>query len=353
MKRSRHGFTLIELLVVIAIIGVLIALLLPAVQAAREAARRASCTNNLKQLGLAAHNYLSQTTVFPVHDMYPVASVESWGWTYSWTLALLPHMEQQPLYNAFNFDIGLFGNAAGYTFQQGNTTVGYTQVASLLCPSEDAKRRPAAPWGTLNYVGNYGGPGQFKRFSGAIVPNAWYNDRNLGPFGVEAFRDGTSNTALFSERLFGISGSPQIARSDPDWKRGVFPSTVNAAPGATVEEVKAMIGGCNNLAPNTLSLRTDASGFVWVAAYPWHIVVNGYMHVNAPNTTTCVVPQDQGWLTFGGSYSTAPPTSNHPGGVNMAMADGSVRFVKDNVSQETWWAVGTRNGGEAVSADQF
>src|SRR5271170_1876430 len=108
---GHRGFTLIELLVVIAIIAVLIALLLPAVQSAREAARRAQCTNNLKQLALAAHNYLSQQGVFPMQTTYPAGQTQSWGWSYGWPLAIAPQLEQNVLFNAFNFSVGMFGNA--------------------------------------------------------------------------------------------------------------------------------------------------------------------------------------------------------------------------------------------------
>src|SRR5437773_7169128 len=104
--RSPRGFTLIELLVVIAIIAVLIALLLPAVQAAREAARRAQCVNNLKQLGLAVHNYISANSNLPGMTSYPTAQNQSSGWSYAWPLFIMPHLEQQPLYNAFNFNAG-------------------------------------------------------------------------------------------------------------------------------------------------------------------------------------------------------------------------------------------------------
>src|SRR5438045_6645679 len=109
---ERRGFTLIELLVVIAIIAVLIALLLPAVQAAREAARRAQCVNNLKQLGLAVHNYVQQNNVLPLQSMYPASADVSWGWSYGWPLALLPNLEQGPVYNAMNFSTGFFGKAS-------------------------------------------------------------------------------------------------------------------------------------------------------------------------------------------------------------------------------------------------
>src|SRR4051812_36495385 len=136
MRKRRFGFTLIELLVVIAIIAVLIALLLPAVQAAREAARRSQCTNNLKQLGLAVHNYVSTNSVLPQQCTFPSGSDQSWGWSYSWGLGLLPHMEQQPAFNAFNFSLGFFGNQNGNTYQQGNNTVCQLKIAGFLCPSD-------------------------------------------------------------------------------------------------------------------------------------------------------------------------------------------------------------------------
>jgi prepilin-type processing-associated H-X9-DG protein len=343
------------LLVVIAIIGVLIALLLPAVQAAREAARRSQCTNNLKQLALAAHNYLDQNQVFPMMTTFPAGQDHSWGWAYSWTLGLLPHMEQQPLFNAFNYSIGMFGNASGNTYQQGNTTVGYTQVATFLCPSDMTKARPAAPYGTQNYFGNYGGPGSMLQFTGTITIGVGSSThRNAGPFGTEGIRDGTSNTAMFSERLVGIRNGPQIRRSDPDWKRAVFTGTVGAAADSgDAAATTAFINSCRNIPPTATSLRSNASGYVWIASYPWHLSVNSYNHVGGPNSVSCHNPSDASWLTFVGPLGSAPPNSNHPGGVNVAMADGSVRFIKDTVNLETWWAVGTRSGGEVVSADQF
>jgi prepilin-type N-terminal cleavage/methylation domain-containing protein len=167
--RRRSGFTLIELLVVIAIIAVLIALLLPAVQAAREAARRAQCTNNLKQLGLAAHNYASIQGVFPMQTTYRAGSIQSWGWSYGWPLALAPEIEQNALFNAFNFAAGILGNGPVMTIQHGNDTVISIQLAALICPSDGATVRPQPPWGTTNYVGNVGGPGQISGFSGTIV----------------------------------------------------------------------------------------------------------------------------------------------------------------------------------------
>jgi len=362
MRDRRRGFTLIELLVVIAIIAVLIALLLPAVQAAREAARRSQCVNNLKQLGLAVHNYVSQNNVLPAQSMFPTAQFDSWGWSYGWTLGLLPHMEQQAAFNAFNFSLGILGNGNGFTYQQGNNTVCQMQIGTLLCPSDGVKKRPGDPYGTTNYVGNYGGPGQLApsgvtgAYSGTIVPNQtpdYVNNANVGPVGLEAITDGTSNTALFSERIVGLVGSPQVQLNSPDSKRAVYRAAGPVA-GTGVDGAMQLIAACKALPATTMSSRSDSSGYNWVAAFPWHVVVNAYTHVGSPNSITCNNTADQGgWLDFSGPLGSAPPNSNHPGGVNMCMADGSVRFIKDSVSPQTFWAIGTRKGGEVISADAY
>jgi len=362
MRRKPSGFTLIELLVVIAIIAVLIALLLPAVQSAREAARRSQCVNNLKQLGLAVHNYESSNSVFPLQTMYPASADVSWGWSYGWPLALLPHLEQQPMFNAFNFSTGLFGNSPAANFASlGNTTVAYTQLAALICPSDGTKKRPAEPYGTTNYVGNMGGPGVIEWMTGTIVPNGafisgWGDSQNFGPVGIAGIRDGTSNTALFSERLVGINGGPTVRLDSQDAKRAIFNSST--AGGAKTGSAGALqfIGGCKSLPGSTMSINSTANGYVWCASYPWHVAVNAYTHFGGPNSTSCQNPATEyfgSWLTFVGPTHSAPPNSNHPGGVNMALADGSVRFVKDTTNIQTFWALGTRKGGEVISADSY
>jgi len=362
MSRKLRGFTLIELLVVIAIIAVLIALLLPAVQAAREAARRAQCTNNLKQLGLAVHNYVSQHNVLPLQTMYPASADISWGWSYGWPLALLPQIEQQSMFNAFNFSTGLFGNTPTPNFcSLGNTTVAYIQIAGLICPSDGTKQRPAAPYGTTNYVGNMGGPGVINAMTGTVVPNGsfisgWGDSQNFGPIGIENVRDGTSNTALFSERLVGINGGPQIRLDSTDAKRAVFNSPTGGAWKSGTTGAQLFVAGCKSLPGLTLSTTSNTSGYVWCASYPWHVVVNDYTHFGPPNMPACQNPSTEyfgSWLTFVGPSHSAPPNSNHAGGVNMAFTDGSVRFVKDSVNLPTFWAIGTRNGGEVVSSDSY
>jgi prepilin-type N-terminal cleavage/methylation domain-containing protein/prepilin-type processing-associated H-X9-DG protein len=353
MGRHRRGFTLIELLVVIAIIAVLIALLLPAVQAAREAARRAQCTNNLKQLGLAVHNYISTNGSLIAQSLgsaEATASAESWSWSYGWPLALLSNMEQQPLFNAFNFSRGFF--PGGETVKTQNSTVCLTQIASLLCPSDNSKR----PWtyATHNYVSNFGGPGTIARWTGSVVPPdpwGWY--KNTGPIGLEAIRDGTSNTALFSERLVGVTGgNPSFRLDSADGKRGFYDIPGPAMDTGNAANATSFLATCRALPGSTMSANTECFGFAWTMGYYVH-VTNAYNHWGPPNSTACHNKTQEGTQVWEASNGIAPPNSNHAGGVNMGMCDGSVRFMKDTVGLQAWWALGTRNGGEVISADSY
>jgi prepilin-type N-terminal cleavage/methylation domain-containing protein/prepilin-type processing-associated H-X9-DG protein len=361
--RRRSGFTLIELLVVIAIIAVLIALLLPAVQAAREAARRAQCTNNLKQLGLAAHNYASVQGVFPMQDTYPAGSIQSWGWSYGWPLALAPQLEQGALFNNFNFAAGLFGNATTDTMQHGNDTLVAIQLAVLICPSDGSSSKPSPPFAVTNYVGNMGGPGQFAGFTGSIVPGSlgWGADKgNCRVISLNEIVDGTSNTGLFSERLIGLNNVPPASatRASNNFKRVVFDGpAVGGGQDAGAAAALAFIQGCQNMPGTTVPHATWGSGAYWLAGYPLHVVINSYLHAGTPNGPACNNPQGSfkslSWIYFVNPAGSAPPTSNHPGGVNLGLADGSVKFVKDSVGLQPWWALGTRAGSEVISSDQY
>jgi prepilin-type N-terminal cleavage/methylation domain-containing protein/prepilin-type processing-associated H-X9-DG protein len=363
--RRRSGFTLIELLVVIAIIAVLIALLLPAVQAAREAARRAQCTNNLKQLGLSVHNYISSNDTLPASSLYALSSLTTdSGWSPSWALALCPFIEQQTLFNAYNFSTGV-PLITPATYELANNTVLAVQIAALLCPSDAIGTRPQAPWGCTNYVGNMGGPAQLGGFTGTIVPMplTWGADMsNCAPVRLAGITDGTSNTALFSERLVGLNGvtPASVTRASTNWKRVVFVGPAGTPAGgfdSGAAAAQGFVQACQSLPATTVALNTYASGCYWLAGYPLHVVVNDYLHSGPPNTATCQNPTGSfvttSFINFGNPSGSAPPTSNHPGGVNMALADGSVRFIKDTIGLQTWWGLGTRKGGEVISSDQY
>jgi len=363
----RRGFTLIELLVVIAIIAVLIALLLPAVQAAREAARRAQCINNLKQLGLAAHNYISIHNVLPPGDMFnsgtnvknPVTGITGNGgdvYTYGWPLMMLSHLEQTALYNTFNFSFG-FRDPGGVAPPPRNTTVMYTTVRGLLCPSESSAGKPQDPYGPLNYVGNWGGPGAIQTFSGTMISPAFGDSDapTTNVIGLQAVTDGTSNTALFSERLMGVPDNPTVLAGDGRAKRALFQVPTSAKVNSNnAAGAMAVLNACKALKPTAASISSYRSGQIYTIAHPFAPIFNRYTHFGTPNMLACdTTPTRSPSTGLGGAQAVIPPTSNHPGGVNMCFADGSIKFIKDSVSVQTFWALGTRAGGEVVSADSY
>jgi prepilin-type N-terminal cleavage/methylation domain-containing protein/prepilin-type processing-associated H-X9-DG protein len=368
-----RGFTLIELLVVIAIIAVVIALLLPAVQAAREAARRAQCTNNLKQLGLSIHNYHQQQNCLPAASMFlgPTNDL-GWGWNASWCVFMLPNLEQQPLYNAYNFSVNADASGAGLN----NTTVVYSAIPTLACPSESQKVRPNKPYAPTNYVGNHGGPGTIRMWSGTIVefftcsvvgdklngwpPGTywWSADSNLGFFGFESVTDGTSNTALFSEKLIGYSNENTglgitLYANGVDNRRGIFQTGISTAyNGQSAGNAQSSVQTCKATPAVTANNAGWVMGFSWAIGSPWWTAANGYHHYNTPNGLSCDNGSDAG-SPYGGAAGMITASSNHPAGVNVCFTDGSVKFVKDSVDMKTWWAIGSRNQGEVVSSDQY
>ena len=354
--RSRKAFTLIELLVVIAIIAVLIALLLPAVQAAREAARRAQCVNNLKQLGLGSHNYLSSNNVFPLQSMTNQGN-NTGAWSTSWTCGLLNQIEQSALYNALNFSLAMTDGS--------NNTVGFSFVGALLCPSESIQGRPASPWAPFNYAANIGGPGSMSQWSGTIVPgtNPWYNNSNNGGgVGTQSITDGTSNTAMYSEHLFGLndpnsSNGNLVTRSDPRAVRAMFqvspsPALAHDSANGTAAAV-SFAALCAHIAGPTVSAGTRNVGAHWSLATGAWLPNNAYSHVNAPNNPRCTYPGSEDTNWWCGTMCSAAPTSNHSGGVNICFADGSVKFIKNSINLQTWWALGTRNQNEVIDASSY
>jgi prepilin-type N-terminal cleavage/methylation domain-containing protein/prepilin-type processing-associated H-X9-DG protein len=331
MNRNRSGFTLIELLVVIAIIAVLIALLLPAVQSAREAARRAQCVNNLKQMGLALHNYVDGNLVFPM-DRYngPAFGEVVYGLDcYSAHCRVLPYMEQTPLFSTFNFNINQTDPA--------NSTGVATTVQSYICPS-DMGGNPPVGWARTNYHVNEGpqlcwlwGPSDmFSANTTMPAPNGAFFTNYAYP--ISSFTDGLSNTALMSERLVGDFSSAVVTIRSDLFLPGTAPTSISDA-----------ISQCLAINPTNLAFQgLNNSGA------PWAWVNNcetTYQQITPPNTISCMFPAN--WRIKDGA------SSQHPGGVNVLFGDGSVRFIKDSVSMATWQALGSRNGGEVISSDSY
>jgi len=354
MRASRtRGFTLIELLVVIAIIAVLIALLLPAVQAAREAARRAQCVNNLKQLGLASHNYADSNGCMP-SGIFPCPTA-CWGWGVGPLVGVLPFIEQGSAFNAYNSSKGVYGSyppdTSGPIEWWANTTVFNVQMAAFLCPSDSRQANLGA---VTNYVGNLGGPFVLGGYTGTIVPTKLVSPvpadlgGTAGIIAFQAITDGTSNTALWSEAVTTTS-SQVVAGSGQQEKRGAFNTMANNLT-RTAAAVLQFLGQCKAVPAGTVSMNRSR-GTSWQVIYPYYSNYNFYNHVGPPNSRQCGNAQINDWGLD--VYGTSPPTSLHPGGVNVAMADGSVRFIKDTVNVQTWWGLGTRAGGEVISSDAY
>jgi prepilin-type N-terminal cleavage/methylation domain-containing protein/prepilin-type processing-associated H-X9-DG protein len=387
VSRRHFGFTLIELLVVIAIIGVLVALLLPAVQSAREAARRTQCTNNLKQLGLAVQSYIAAANVLPSQTldnvMLPGGKGGTLQWFTPWMAGLLPHLEGRPLYNALNFSVPMLEQAA--PLYGANTTVGLTTIPTLLCPSESVSKStsfaisagsPAGYTGQFavsSYAGNYGGPAMIRACSGTIIPVKGNNlvfmlmtqagvtaPANAGPVRPPQIIDGTSSTALFSEHL--LSNEPPYtldpnATPGGNAKRGLFPVPITVAiDQASTANAQAFLTACKSLPPNTQALAGVGFGNQWLLSLDSATANNAYMHLMTPNLLSCTGSNDPSNAISsidGGIGAGITATSNHPGGVNVCFADGSVKFIKDSIDLATWWAIGTRNGREIISGDAY
>ena len=329
------GFTLVELLVVIAIIGILIALLLPAVQAAREAARRMSCTNNLKQLGLALHNYESSHRCFPGQGATPEMG-------FSVQAKLLPFMEQENLQKLIDFKQPLMmGGCQNMYVNPAQLPAARTVVPLLLCPSETKAPlftgyhvQPGDVTAGTNYMvcsGSGTGTNYDLRFptDGCF----WFNSA----VGFRDLRDGTSNTLVMSESLLGLGRDQTGDHTPRDPKRQMakmskFFVANTSGPG---------LSGIVN--PDLAALVAQAGcwdgsrGSVWIYGREPKTTFNAYMPPNTP------VPD---MAAHGMGFFAA--RSNHPGGVNALFADGSVHFVSEDIALETWRALSTREGGEVV-----
>ncbi len=365
--KPRRGFTLIELLVVIAIIAVLISLLLPAVQSAREAARRAQCINNLKQIALSVHNYHDQNNSVP--PLVQNGGNAAWGaiyfdpWPLNWSSSTLPQLEGMAMYNALNFYYGSMGSPQ-------NSTVLNAQVQSLLCPSESVGQ-PSQGSTMRSYHANIGGPATISAWNGAVVPlrtdangqtglGAWETGK-CGRVGFNSFTDGLSNTAMFSEKLVGNGPIAPVARTHPSAKRGygwvVQQDNLLDQGIAGVALAENFVRLCQAIPGTAMSKGTGlpaGNGLYWIGGNPGSCLIwCSYGHFTPPNTVQCVATNDGNTETWGSIPDAIPPSSNHPGGVNIAFADGSVKFIKDSIAVQTWWALGSRDGGEIISSDAY
>jgi len=369
--RVRRGFTLIELLVVIAIIAVLIALLLPAVQSAREAARRIQCTNNLKQLGLALHNYISGTGAAPPGMVTQVLTpgnpaLSNWtGW--SAQSQMLPYLEQAPLFNAANFSWSVLGEVL-------NSTVYLTRIAGFLCPSDGY----AGQSNINSYCGSIG-DSTVNYPSDGVTTGLFqvYNSNNsCASVTLAAITDGTSNTIAFGEGLVGTgtaatSSNPKYrgnGMSGPIDGPGIVSGTGSAPPiaGNNAESnpaaVLAALNTCNAFwSTASCGSYCDNGGIKLYTGLYWALGDRGITLFNTvvpPNSKqypwrTCRM-SNSACLSCATEASTfVNASSNHPGGCNFTLADGSVRFIKDSVNTNVYESLGTRASGEVISSDSY
>jgi prepilin-type N-terminal cleavage/methylation domain-containing protein/prepilin-type processing-associated H-X9-DG protein len=366
-RSVRAGFTLIELLVVIAIIAVLIALLLPAVQAAREAARRIQCVNNLKQLGLAMHNYHEANNAFPMASTAAMSSLTTLntciqGW--SPHAALLPYLGEGPTHNAINFNFGMSettnkANNLAISYYT-NETVYSTRIAEFLCPSDyrsftsELTVGYPTPFANNDYMGCFGSTTNLTGITtvGQVVPTNCANVPTNGVFALQqaksvaAMLDGTSNIIAFSEA---VNGNPktETPMQPLNGLNQVAIPTVALQQSATANPAGIMAGiqACDAAYATNIG---DARGDKWVAGGASFVLFNTIIPPNgrAKTWTYCS-------LAASGPAEIANSSSFHPGGVNCGMADGSVKFIRDSISQLVWWQLGSINGGEVVSADSY
>ena len=380
MRTTRRGFTLIELLVVIAIIAVLIALLLPAVQSAREAARRSQCVNNLKQIGLAVHNYHSQ------NNCLPPAGERGWGTDinepqrqrFSMKARLLPFLEQQQVYNAINFNN--FPGPVGASDSRGmggaqNFTGTLVKIAAFLCPSDpnpgnsnsltlpSAIGNITASIPSSNYPNSSGGLRRYNT-NGWVPPGPAYypgwDSQIRDTLAFEDAGDGTANSVIFSEWVKGTGNITQ------DGLGMVYGANLGGDMGlsGTNININGQSGNVNfNIAASKLCqqarIRVFANkGEFWAFHDPQR--GGAFCMANTPNLKACYYRDgaNDGAASSLPDDSDAPDSmigasSYHPGGVNTLFMDGSVRFIKSTVSAATYLAIGSIDGGEVVSSDAY
>jgi prepilin-type N-terminal cleavage/methylation domain-containing protein/prepilin-type processing-associated H-X9-DG protein len=388
---SRRGFTLIELLVVIAIIAVLISLLLPAVQSAREAARRAQCLNNMKQIGLAVANYESANGSYPA-SYGTGGGPAGTGWSCgqgtwgSWSpqALLLSYFEQSPVYNAINFSLVSHGDGNTHG-DMAQVTAITTRIASLLCPSAPipghtyyGKQMPgnsyfASVGSSLHWVGQSGSsaPNGIFMFGGGSTgaPHFGPGGNGVPALGIRDVTDGTSNTIAIGEWRLGDQDTAKLSIQDVISHGPGDPPAAGNNPAITGDgwgdpKMNMPLGGPNLLAWANIcaglgpASTTQSPGWEYNMSYlgqDWNQGMFGWTLGNtllAPNSPypNCRMCGWDGDWDCPGIYGLS---SFHPGGGNVAFADGSVRFLKTSASVQTVWALGSRANGEVLSADSY
>ena len=354
--RSKRGFTLVELLVVIAVIGVLIALLLPAIQAAREAARRTQCVNNLKQMGIAMHTHHDALGYMPVSQTGSGAkSGGACGVGYfSWRARLLPFLEQRPLYESIDFAVNMSDSCdsgAPISASHRNAVAAATLVSVFRCPSDGANGDNATVMGSANpasdnYSANAGWPSratglQGERptpgdYNGVIslenpgAPVAWHSRSRTS---LKDITDGTSNTAAVAERLVQTGSTLEEIRNALAVLRSYH------VTGAS-RTLPVMAERCNSANTHADPVASTYLGRAWISG--WSAAAPTYMHLKTPNIHSCHFDYEDA----AGDVAITP-SSHHSGGVNVLMADGRVDFVADGIEPTAWWTMGSRNDGGA------
>ncbi len=349
----RRAFTLIELLVAIAIIAVLIALLLPAVQSAREAARRIQCVNNLKQLGLGMHNYESANGVLPPQMVltFNVSGGVSWKSSWSASSRVIPYLELGTVYNAINY--------MNKTTDPSNMTAVSTQLKVFLCPSEPNQQAAVvtniagvtSTYGVSNYGWCLGTWYTFGGFAGG-GPNPGVIGSNLGRR-FASITDGLSNTLMGSEVKTYMPSyhdcgtvpapGPTGPYADPDVATVL--ASVAAAPTSGCKVVTAPSGMPGGGHTHWCNGNSFYDGFT--TALP----PNTRSPAGTPALDSDMSSEDED--DGGPTYAAVTSRSHHPGGVNALFADGSVHTIKDSINWRTWRALGTVGCGEVISADSY
>ncbi|MCE5302275.1 MAG: DUF1559 domain-containing protein [Planctomycetaceae bacterium] len=327
-RTARRGFSLVELLVVLTILGVLVSLLLPAVQGAREAARRMQCANHLKQLGLALHNYHTQHGCFPGLGSASLAS-------FSVQARLLPYVEQENLQNLIDLSQPLYlGTSHSQTMNPVQAQAAGTSIALFRCPSDGAEDLYGESGGTL-------AGGNYVACSGSGVGTTYdlrYPTDGLFYYGsacgFQDIKDGASNMVLFSESLLGSRAEASTQSATP-----TSLDRLAGFSGHVPNTESAGLSGLTN--PNLASVAKRCQLWYGNRAFGW--IVGKPM---ATTFTAYAAPNDPTPDLFSMSIGFFAARSLHPGGVNAAMGDGGVRFVGESIELSTWRALATRAGGE-------